>query len=326
MSAPAVSVVVATRDRPTRLARLLDVLRGQAAVASATVELVVVDDGSGEPTRELLDRRAGRPGMALRIVRHPRPRGPGGARNAGWRAARGGLIAFTDDDCVPAPGWVDALLAVHRAHPDAVVQGRTLPDPGEAAHDGLFSRTLRSEDLGPQYETANIAYPQELLERLGGFAEDFGLAPGGEDTDLAWRAIELGRPTVLAADAVVHHAVARLGPVGSLRVAARWGQTMRIFARHPGLRATLYRGRFWNVWHYLLLRSLLVGAIPARGPLRPAVRALRGLLLARHASALAARGRQAGAGPWSVPWLLAHDAVETAAILRGAVIHRTLVL
>jgi GT2 family glycosyltransferase len=214
------------------------------------------------------------------------------------------------------PGWLEAALGAHEARPDAIVQGRTLPNPAEAGRGGIFSHTLRVERLGPNYESCNILYPRELLERLAGFDEGLGMTPG-EDIDLAWRALELGRPAVFAPEALAYHAVERVGPLGSLRRAARWSGTMRVFARHPGLRTSLWRGIFWNVWHYLLLRTLLALWLP------PAVRRL---LLARYALELHRRARRAGAGAWAIPYLLVHDAVETFAVARGAIRHRTLVL
>jgi glycosyltransferase involved in cell wall biosynthesis len=316
---PRVSVVAATRDRPARLGAMLDALRAQT-LASGRFEVVVVDDGSSAETRALLDAEAERADLALRIVRHETPRGPGGARNAGWRAGRGALVAFTDDDCRPAPGWLEAGLAAHERVPEAVVQGRTYPDPSERDRLGPFSRTVQVEHLGPQYETCNIFYPRELLERLGGFDEDFGLRPGGEDTDLAWRAIELGRPTAFCEDALVFHAVLELGARGALRDAARWTETVRVFARHPEARAMLDHRVFWNVWHYLLVRSLLALLLPRR--LRP----LRWLILARHALALHDRARTLGGGSRLLPLLVIYDLVETVAIVRGAARHRTFVV
>jgi GT2 family glycosyltransferase len=316
---PRVSVVAATRDRPDRLAALLEALRGQT-LGAPDFEVVVVDDGSGTETRALLDAAARRGDLELRIVRHDAARGPGGARNAGWRAARAALVAFTDDDCRPAPGWLEAGLAAHERLPEAVVQGRTQPDPGERDRLGPFSRTVAVERLGPQYETCNIFYPRELLERLGGFDEDFGLRPGGEDTDLAWRAIELGRPTAFCEDALVFHAVLELGPRGALRDAARWTETVRVFARHPGARTMLDHRIFWNVWHYLLVRSLLALLLPRR------MRPLRWAILARHVLALHDRARTLGGGPRLLPLLVVYDLVETIAIARGAARHRTLVV
>ena len=74
---------------------------------------------------------------------------------------------------------------------------------------------------------------RELLERLGGFDAETFTVPGGEDADLAWRAIAADAPAVFAEDARIFHAVSELGPVGKLRVAWRWTETMRIFAVGP---------------------------------------------------------------------------------------------
>ena len=308
------SVVVATHDRPARLARLLAGLRVQS-LGSGRFEVVVVADGCGADTLELLAREQARGGLALRVAEQPVARGPAAARNAGWRRARAPLVAFTDDDCVPAPGWLAAGLA--QAGHAAVVQGRTEPDPGERSQVGLLSRTHRVERLGPQFQTCNMFYPRAVLEQLGGFHEEFGLTPGGEDTDLAWRAIAAGHATRFAPEALVYHAVEPLGARASLRVAGRWSATVRVFADHPGARSMLYRGLFWNVWHYLLWRSVLALLAP---------RWLRRLLLARHLAELRKRAREAGAGRWAVPFLLAHDAVECCAVARGALRYRTPVL
>jgi GT2 family glycosyltransferase len=314
-----VAAVVATRDRPSRLAALLDALRAQT-LPPGELEVVIVDEGSGRETQALLEAAQERGDLGLRVVRHERPRGPGGARNAGWRAARAPLIAFTDDDCRPAPGWLEAGLAAHAEAATAVVQGRTEPAPGERDRLGPFSRTVEVRRAGPQYETCNIFYPRELLERLGGFDEGFGLRPGGEDTDLAWRAIELGRPTVFQPGALVHHAVVELGPAGALREAGRWTETVRVFARHPAAREMLDHRLFWNVWHYLLVRSALVLLLPRS--LRP----LRWAILARHALALRDRAHAVGASPWALAVLVAYDVVQVVTVARGAVRHRTLIL
>jgi hypothetical protein len=79
----------------------------------------------------------------------------------------------------------------------------------------------------------------------------------------------------------------------------------------------LYRRVFWNVWHYLLWRSLLALAAPAW---------LRRLVLARHLRELSIRAREQGAGPAGIPFLLAYDVVECWSVARGALRHRTLVL
>ena len=312
---PEVSVVVATHDRPSRLSRLLEGLEAQT-LESSHYEIIVVDDGSRPPTPELLARwAAGHPGR--RVVRHDRACGPGAARNAGWRRARGALIAFIDDDCVPTPRWLEAALSVARGHRRGLWQGRTLPEPRDGDPEALYSRTLRIEHLGPAYETCNIFYPRAALQDLGGFDESFGLTPGGEDTDLAWRAIAAGHEPCFLADALVHHAVEDLGPIGKLRVAWRWTRSVRVYAEHPGTRAMLKAGLFWNLWHYLMVRSLIALVAP---------RWLRRMVLTWHLLELRGRARRAGAGTIAVPYLLAHDLVETAAVVRGAIRYRTWVL
>jgi glycosyltransferase involved in cell wall biosynthesis len=313
---PLVSVVIPTRNRPARLERLLASLRAQT-LSRAQFEVIVVDDGSGVETGGVIAAEAVRGELRLSAVRHPVALGPAAARNSGWRASEAPLVAFTDDDCVASPDWLREVVGVHAKAPGSIIQGPTRPDPGELDQAGPFSRTLHVEQLGPQYETCNIVYPRMLLDALGGFDETFGPGPTAEDTDLAWRAIETGGRTVFASEAVVFHAVERLGAVGMLRVATRWTAAVGVLARYPAVRSSLYRGRFWNVWHYLLWRSVLVLAAPAW---------LRRLVLTRHLLALNERAAVLGGSPATVPFLVVHDAVECWAIARGALRYRTLVL
>lgn len=317
MSDPRISVVVPTRDRPQLLARLLEGLRSQT-LANDRFEVIVVDDGSSASvTQHVLAEEAGRDELALRSVRNETAVGQARARNLGWREARAPLVAFTDDDCVPEQGWLEALLIAADRAPAAVVQGRTEPDPLGSLRRGPFARTVRVESLGPQYQTCNIMYPRSLLERLGGFDERVGQPVAGEDTELAWRALESGAQAVFAPDALVFHAVHELGFAGALREAARWSEAARVFALHPEARQMLSRGVFWNGWHYCLVRSAFALTLP---------RPLRRVLLTHHAIQLVGRARGAGAGPWAAPLLLAYDAVETVALARGSLRYRTIVL
>jgi GT2 family glycosyltransferase len=319
--APRVAVVVATHDRVGRLRRLLEALRSQTVGLDA-FELVVVDDGSGPGTAELLGReddRADDP-LPLRVVRRETAGGPSAARNDGWRAATAPLVAFTDDDCEPVPGWLEALLEAAAAAPGAIVQGRTVPNPREEDRLGPYSRSLWVERPGPYYQAANIAYPRDLLDRLGGFdAEAFPYV--GEDEDLAWRAIAAGARVAWAPDALVHHAVTKLGLAGSLRMATRWTPSIRLFARHPALRTEHLTHRvFWKGSHYLLARFLLSLLVRRRFPF------VAVWLGAPYVRNVLNRGDEEGAGPLALPFYLVHDLVETAAVARGAIRYRTLVL
>lgn len=318
---PRVSVVVATHDRVGRLRKLLESLRAQTVGLDA-FELIVVDDGSGPGTAELLSREDdhGPDGLPLRSVRREVAGGPSAARNDGWRLARAALVAFTDDDCEPTEGWLEALLAASSSAPGMIVQGRTLPNPAEADRLGPYSRSLWVERPGPYYQAANIAYPRELLERLDGFdAEAFPYV--GEDADLAWRALAAGARVAWAPDALVHHAVARLGPAGALRMATRWTPSIRLFARHRPLRAEhLTYGVFWKGSHYLLVRFLVALVVRRRFPL------VAVWLGAPYVRNVLNRGSEEGARVPALPFYLVHDLVELAAVARGAVRYRTFVL
>jgi GT2 family glycosyltransferase len=183
---------------------------------------------------------------------------------------------------------------------------------------GPFARTMAVDRLGPFYPTCNIFYPRELLERLGGFDETF-TAPGGEDTDLAWRALEAGVETVFAERALVRHAVEDLGPAGHLRVALRWADAMAMF-RHPGLREeVLFRGIFWKPSHELLVQTVAGALLARRFP--PAL--LLAIPYLRHL-----RSR---CWEWDAPnplaaYFVLHDLLETYTTVRGAIRHRVLVI
>jgi glycosyltransferase involved in cell wall biosynthesis len=314
---PRVSVVVATYDRPERLERALAALYAQTLPSDA-YEIVVVDDGSGPETAAVLRRfqAANDNGPALMVLRQVPARGPAAARNRGWRSVRAPLVAFTDDDCEATSGWLAGLVAAADANRGAIVQGPTLPNPAERDERLSFFRTLSRTRLGPWFETANILYPRAALQKAGGFDEAMFSGAGGEDTDLAWRAIEAGATAAWAPGAIVCHAVTRSGPLALLRHAWHWDETMLCFKRHPVLRRELVWGVFWTREHALL--SLAVVAIAAP-KLPPAVRVALGAPYARRLYA----GRRT---PLLAPFRLALDLVETAACARGALRFRVLVL
>src|SRR5204862_5945534 len=99
-------------------------------------ELIIVDDGASDDTWQTLQRLASSAPLTLLPLRHPANRGPAAARNLGWRSAKGPIVAFTDDDCVPQPGWLAALVA-GMAEAD-IVQGRTVLDEVQARTRGPF--------------------------------------------------------------------------------------------------------------------------------------------------------------------------------------------
>jgi len=242
--APAVAVVVATHDRAVLLPRLLEALASQRG--APPYEVVLVDDASGDDTWAVLQALAAQTACPVRVLRLPRNRGPATARNVGWRTTSAPLVAFTDDDCVPAPHWLAALVS-GLATAD-LAQGRTLPDPEQLAGSGPFSRTLRIEREDGFYQTCNLAYRREILQLTGGFDEEFR-HPAGEDTELAWRALEAGAAAVFVSAALVHHDVRPSSLAAALRDTPRWGSVVLAVRKHPALRQRMHSRWFWRAAH-----------------------------------------------------------------------------
>ncbi len=251
--------MIPTRGRESRLAFALEALSRQT-LAPDRFEVIVVRDGDCSPPL------AGAPdGLEVRYFTRDGVAGPTSKRNVGWRNANAPLVAFTDDDCRPDPAWLASL--VDAAGDDSTfLQGRTEPDPEERYLMPGLART--QEILKPTgwFETCNVAYPRGLLERLGGFDEAFGF--GGEDTDLAYRALEAGAQARFVSAARVWHAVVPRSLFGALRDAVRWTDVAAVVARHPSLRRSLHRGVFWYPAHErLLLAVTAVGLGRSRLPL-----------------------------------------------------------
>jgi GT2 family glycosyltransferase len=298
-----VSIVIPTRDRLDRLRALLDSI-GEAE------EIVVVADG---PTQGLEEALAGRD---VSLVRHAASRGPAAARNSGWKAASGEWILFIDDDCVAAPGWLEAMGAATAA--DTVVQGRVEPNPDEIDALGPFDRTLSVSSAGPFFQTANILYPRALLEQLDGFDETFVHA--GEDTDLGWRAKEAGASTRYEPQALAWHAVHKMGARGLVRNSRRWASAVLNVKRHPELRAHCHHEVFWKPSHEVLLLALTSTLLARRT--RGASLVLTLPWLVHH------RGEHRGrlAFVTQLPRHLAVDGAEMVAMVRGSIAARTLLL
>jgi glycosyltransferase involved in cell wall biosynthesis len=314
--APAMSVVVATHNRSLRLTQLLAGLRAQTLPRDA-FEVIVVDDGSSDATQQVLTDEARRGELRLCIPPPAERAGPAAARNVGWRLARGPVVVFTDDDCVPAPGWLATLLTASTRRPDAIVRGRTLPNPAEAHALGSFSKTIHIDGPSANFETCNVAYPRALLERIGGFDESYGTSIG-EDSDLGCRALAAGGVPAFEPEALVHHAVIARKPAAALRDALHATDAVRSYAEHPRLRRNLHLGVFYDSSHPLLLTAL--GALLARR--RPAA----ALLAVPYALQLRRRVKARGARPRHAVFFALFDAVRLFATLRGARKHRTFVI
>lgn len=205
-SARSVSVVIPTHERPARLARCLAAL-ADLDTDGLEIEVVVVDDGSRvAPTAEV-EAVADRLDVRLHSQSNA---GPAGARNAGARLASHELLAFTDDDCVPHPGWVRESTAPLAAGPGALVGGTTInavdrvcPDASQYLIDALY-RWQATHPIGAFWTSNNLACSRDSFLEVGGFDESFPIA-AGEDRELGVRWSRSGRPLHRAPAAVVDH-------------------------------------------------------------------------------------------------------------------------
>ncbi len=236
---PTLSVVVPTCDRPALLVRCLDALRAQTFEVD-DFEIVVVDDGLCDKTRSLvLTLAAEAPAPAVRYLRPaPGRRGPAHARNLGWMSASGNVIAFTDDDTIAAPDWLErGAAALERSRDDAgrrwgALAGRVVvPPPDGHALPTDHQRTTLGRERST-FVTANAFVQRAALLEIGGFDERFTRA-WRDDDDLQFRLQAEVGPVGRCEDAVVVHP---LRP-------ERWGVSLRqqqnaffealLYAKHP---------------------------------------------------------------------------------------------
>jgi hypothetical protein len=318
--------VVPSHDRPLRLRWLLNALACQT-LDRERFEVIVCHDSSGPETAALLASHPLARAGVLQAVSIPPGTGPPGLqRNRGVEVARAPTVAFTDDDCRPPADWLERALAAARAHPGDVVQGATRPDPDELSV-ALHAPHARSQTIDPPVpwaQTCNIVYPRSLLERLGGFDE---LMQGGEDAELAARAVQAGARLVGAPEVVTYHAVHARGLLGTLRTLPRWQHLAGLVKGHPDLRRSFTLRLFWRETHPLLLVALAGGCVAAR---RPGRWRLAGALVvpwaARAAPAYGSsvRGRMRAVS--ELPGRAVVDLAEIMVLARGSIRYRTWLL
>jgi glycosyltransferase involved in cell wall biosynthesis len=212
---PETSVVVPTRNRPESLRRCLAALAAQTGVPR--LEIVVVDDGSDDAAEVAAIVRAA-PGAQL--VRQS-GRGPGAARNAGVRVARGAVVCLTDDDCEAEPSWAAAMAEAVRAGAD-VAAGEIVDDPRSrlVVATRVVTRSIATRGRTPFASSNNVATSARLLAELP-FDERYADA-AGEDRDWCERVSARGYRIVRASATVVHRQQPTLG--GYLSRHVRYGR------------------------------------------------------------------------------------------------------
>lgn len=309
-----VSIVI-----PSYQHRDLVLAAAAAALAQTTTspyEVLVVDNGSTDGTAEALAPLVAASLGRLRVLRLPRNHGRSVARNAGIALARGAVIAFTDADCCPTPGWLAAGLAA-LADPDIeILPGRTTAPPGQ--RQPFFCHFIETTRLDGNDSTANVFYRRTTLERVDGFDPRAGY---WEDADLGSRVRRAGGLAAFCPTAVVYHQIRPLSPLAWLRWPWHLEWAPALVARYPERRRYLVLG-LWVDWFHVAfdvaLGSLLLGLFVNRR-----------LLVLVLPYLVAFQRRRGLAGRWPPLKALLHvawDCSSLAALVVSSIRHRTLVL
>jgi glycosyltransferase involved in cell wall biosynthesis len=222
------TVVVPTYRRPDLLDRCLAALAAQE-FAPTDCEIVVADDAGSEATRRQVEAWAGRSAIPIRYATPASAHGPAAARNAGWRAGRGHVVSFTDDDCIPGPRWLAEGVAAIEGGAEAASGRVGVPLP-ERPTD--YERDAAGLE-GAEFVTANCFVRRDALEAVGGFDERYAAA-WREDSDLQFTLLERGCRIDRAPRAVVVHPV-RPAPWGvSLRQQRKGLFNALLYKKFPG--------------------------------------------------------------------------------------------
>lgn len=188
-------------------------------------EIIFVDDGSTDDTAAIAAE------FPVTCVAG-NGKGPGAARNAGWRAARHPLVWFVDSDCVAEPDALDLLVQPFDDPKVGGVSGSYgIMNPESLLASLIHEEIVERHRTMPQrvdfLATFNVVYRRAILEQINGFDERF---LKGQDAELSWRVMEAGYELRLVFDSRVKH-----------YHASRWGSYLRT-QRDQG---------YWRVWLHL---------------------------------------------------------------------------
>lgn len=218
---PTVTVIIPALNAARRIGRLLDSLL-QQEYPSDRIEVIVVDNGSTDETREIVSR------YPVKLVQETRHRNPGSARNAGLAEVRSEIIAFIDADCLATPTWIAEAVRTLDAEGAALVGGNirwlySTPPQAAEIFDSLvhLRNDVHTRENGTAV-TANLVVRSEVFGKTG----PFPAWKAGEDYTFCLRARSAGYKIVFGPDVVVIHGTRQLRAL--LRKAWRVGK----FHRH----------------------------------------------------------------------------------------------
>ncbi|MFH0980043.1 MAG: glycosyltransferase [Planctomycetota bacterium] len=228
----AVSLVIPGRNASGTIRQCLEAVVPLVG-RDALQEIIFVDDGSTDASAEIVKP------FPVRYLRGA-GKGPGSARNIGWRAAQHPIVWFIDSDCVAEPDALDRLLP-HLDDPKVAGVGGSYGNMEEDSllacliHEEIVERHLAMPSRVNFLATFNVAYRRSVLEQVRGFDERF---LKGQDAELSWRVLEAGYELAFEVNSRVKH----YHPVS-------WRSYLRT-QRQQG---------YWRVWMYMAHRGHAAG-------------------------------------------------------------------
>ena len=256
---PHFSIIVPTSQQPALLLKCLDAL-GRQTLPRHQFEIIVIDDANSPETAAAVDlftRQIGRSGgpLEVRYLAQPAELGFAAARNRGWRAARGTVVAFTDDDCLPQPNWLMVVLSSFERGAQVVTGQMHLTDG-----------TLAPQKKNLYWESnelisANCFCRKTALERVGGFEEAFDLA-WREDQDLQFKFMGAGIAINKCPEAVVVHPMIEQPWYTPLANERRSRYDALLYKRHPDLfRQRIEADRTHVLEYYASVLGMVLGIL-----------------------------------------------------------------
>ncbi|MFA4819937.1 MAG: glycosyltransferase family A protein [Candidatus Aenigmatarchaeota archaeon] len=216
-----ISVIIPTYNKKNMLIGLIKALRNQD-YPKKNYEIIVVDDGSNDGTEELVKSIKTTNTIYIKQINS----GPAEARNKGIKIARGKIITFIDDDCIPSSSWLKSIKSkfvnkVVAVEGKTVTNGRLYPD----------SHYIKNES-GGMYVTCNMAFRASEIRK--GFDKKYRY-PNREDSDLAFSLLKNGGKIIFSEGTVVNHRLGKNSIKSMMRKKFYFESDVLLFKKYPKL-------------------------------------------------------------------------------------------
>lgn len=236
---PSVTVIIPTKDRRDELLECIESIFSQD-YPKHKVELIVIDDGSHDGTRDLVSM------FPCKLLSHVKSRGQSYCRNVGAEEAQGEILAFLDSDCVAESSWLKELVTYFQWEKIGAVGGYVDGYFNDSALD-RYEKVFSPLNMGMYIQcgtnngstfytpTCNMLVRRKAFVEAGGIQESMHV---GEDVDFCWRIRKKGYYALYVPRGVVKHKH-RNHTVKMLKRRADYGTSeATLYGMHPEKKKT----------------------------------------------------------------------------------------